>query len=1476
MDPADLDPLREALRTQCKRLREQEEQLGCLYQEVVQSQKRQEDAYAQLASQLSQLAGQVQQLNIASSPPQSAAVPVLATAAAAPVPVAAPPEASQLSGSPANPHLRLSSPERFSGDSGDCRSFLTQCELHFEFQTSAFPSDRSKIAYLISYLSGRAKAWATSEWDRKSAVCNSFPLFVKTFTQIFQTVAPGREAAKALVAMRQGRRSVTDYAIKFRTLAADSGWNQPALVDAFFNGLSERVKDHLTPLDLPCELDALISLASKIDKRLLQRDAMRNRPSLLRPTAPFFRGFSPPQPSPLVSSPVDAEEPMQIGRAELTPEERLRRRNEGRCIYCGQLGHFLANCPVRRSSSTRRTSVMVCSTPSKNRPCRQFSHVTLSSDTLSLSHNALIDSGADANFIDIGLAKKLNLSPVCLDTPSSATALDGRLMYLVTHRTSPVTLTFPDAHSEEISFHVYNAPQHPLVLGYPWLVLHGPHIDWSSGKVLSWGSDCKTRCLAGPTDPGSGGVFTSPEDVDEGEFPDLSAVPECYLDLKQVFNKAKATSLPPHRLYDCAIDLLPGTSPPRGRLYSLSAPEHQAMDDYIQTALKSGIIRQSSSPAGAGFFFVGKKDKTLRPCIDYRGLNDITVKNRYPLPLISTGFELLQGAKIFTKLDLRNAYHLVRIREGDEWKTAFNTPTGHYEYLVMPFGLTNAPAVFQALVNDVLRDFLNKFLFVYLDDILIFSPDLETHKKHVRLVLSKLLQNQLYVKAEKCEFHVPSVSFLGLSVTEGQVSMDPDKVRAVQDWPTPTSRREVQRFLGFANFYRKFIRNFSHIAAPLHALTSSKVQFSWSSPAETAFQRLKRSFTTAPVLTLPDPKQQFVVEVDASDLGAGAVLSQRPGGDNKLHPCAFLSRRFSPAERNYDVGDRELLAIKLALEEWRHWLEGTELPFLVWTDHKNIEYIKTAKRLNPRQARWALFFSRFNFTLSYRPGSKNLKPDALSRLFKEDCVARGVETIIPRSCVVGCVSWEIEEQVRRANQGVEIPPEVPHNRLFVTPDLRGPVITWAHASLVSCHPGSRRTLSRVRERFWWPGMRDDVNEYVSACPVCEQNKSRNAPSAGLLRPLPVPQRPWSDISLDFVTGLPLSEGNTVVMTVVDRFSKMVRFVPLPKLPSAKETAEALLNHVCRVFGFPRNVLSDRGPQFVAQFWRAFCQLMGATVSLTSGYHPQTNGQSERLNQDLETGLRCLASQNPASWSRYVLWVEYAHNTLPSASTGMSPFQCVFGYQPPLFPALEKEVNVPSAMAMIRRCRRMWSRARQNLLRTSQAYKRNADRRRRPAPDFQVGQPVWLSTQDLPLKVESRKLAPRFVGPFPVSKVINPVCVRLKLPRSLRVHPTFHVSKVRPVKTSPLVPPSAPPPPPRFVDGGPVYTVKKLLAARRRGRGFQYLVDWEGYGPEERSWVPSRNIVDPDLIRDYHRDHPPDPGPSGVGHGGGGPVRARRV
>jgi len=368
-------------------------------------------------------------------------------------------------------------------------------------------------------------------------------------------------------------------------------------------------------------------------------------------------------------------------------------------------------------------------------------------------------------------------------------------------------------------------------------------------------------------------------------------------------------------------------------------------------------------------FFIKKKDGSLCLVQDYRALNAVTVKNRYPLPLISELVSQLRGARYFTKLDVRWGFNNVRIKPGDEWKAAFRTNHGLFEPLVMFFRMTNSPATFQTMMNDVFRTVIAEgIVVVYLDDILIFTKTEEEHERVVQRVLEILMEHKLFLCSEKCEFHRKQIEYLGLVISENKVAMDPVKVAGVRKWPVLENRTDVQAFIGFVNFYCRFIQDFSTIARPLFDLTRSNQAWNWGTKEQEAFERLKMAVTTAPTLASPQDSEPFCIEADSSDFASGAILSQQLPGEEKWHLVAFYSKSLSPVERNYEIHDKEMLAIIWALEEWRHFLEGARHPVEIWTDHKNLEYFMTAKKLNHRQAWWSLYLARFDFKLVHRPG----------------------------------------------------------------------------------------------------------------------------------------------------------------------------------------------------------------------------------------------------------------------------------------------------------------------------------------------------------------------------------------------------------------------------------------------------------------------------------------------------------------------------
>ena len=399
--------------------------------------------------------------------------------------------------------------------------------------------------------------------------------------------------------------------------------------------------------------------------------------------------------------------------------------------------------------------------------------------------------------------------------------------------------------------------------------------------------------------------------------------------------------IPPIRQVEFRIDLIPGAAPVAKAPYRLAPSEMQELSSQLQELLSKGFIRPSSSPWGAPILFVKKKDGSMRMCIDYRELNKLTVKNRYPLPRIDDLFDQLQGASFFSKIDLRSGYHQLRVHDDDIPKTAFRTRYGHYEFLVMPFGLTNAPAVFMDLMNRVCRPYLDKFVIVFIDDILIYSKNKQEHEQHLITILQLLRNENLYAKFSKCEFWLRQVQFLGHVVNEEGIHVDPAKVEAVKKWEAPRTPTEVRSFLGLAGYYRRFIENFSKIALPLTQLTQKSKEFVWGHDQEEAFQYLKNRLCNAPVLSLPDGTEDFVVFCDASHQGLGCVLMQR----DKV--IAYASRQLKVHEKNYTTHDLELGAVVFALKIWRHYLYGTKCT--VYTDHKSLQHVFDQKMLNMRQ-----------------------------------------------------------------------------------------------------------------------------------------------------------------------------------------------------------------------------------------------------------------------------------------------------------------------------------------------------------------------------------------------------------------------------------------------------------------------------------------------------------------------------------------------
>jgi hypothetical protein len=994
-----------------------------------------------------------------------------------------------------------------------------------------------------------------------------------------------------------------------------------------------------------------------------------------------------------------------------------------------------------------------------------------------------------------------------------------------------------------------------------------------------------------------------------------SNIPSDYHDYLDVFSKDASNRLPEHRPYDLRIELDDETEIPTGPIYSLSEVEQTALREYIQENLTKGHIRSSSAPGGAPVLFVRKADGSLRLCVDYRRLNRLTRKDKYPLPLISGTLDRLRTAKHFSKLDLRVGYSNVRIADGDEWKTAFRTRYGTYEYLVMPFGLTNAPAAFQRFMNDIFSDLLDVYVVVYLDDILIYSENMADHKKHVQEVLRRLRANDLFCKPEKCEFHASEIEYLGYIIKADGISMDQKKVKAILDWPVPKTVKQIQSFLGFANFYRRFVYAYSNITIPLTRLTKKTVTWNWDTKCQNAFEALKTAFTEAPILHHFDPELPRVVETDASDYAVAAILSHLlPSGE--LKPVAFLSRSLQQAELNYDTHDKELLAIFEAFSDWRHYLEGSEEPIDVVTDHKNLEYFSTTKVLTRRQARWSEYLSRFNLLIRFRPGKQGGKPDALTRrhdvylkrgdsgyaganpqnfkpMFSSEQLRSSLRATYAEEVFLRAGSIADITQTRQLIRDSYIDDEVAQrirsnlgtdqaigwstsddgfllyrNRVYVPPtgDIRLRILRERHDHQLAGHPGQNKTTKSIANEYYWPDLRQSVRQYVQSCITCGRNKPRRHKPYGSLQPLPLPDRPWDSISMDFIEELPNSNGNNSILVVVDRLSKQVVFIPTTVNCSAEDVARLFLIHVFSKHGVPQHVSSDRGSEFVSHFFRSLSALLGITIHFTSGYHPEANGQVERMNQSLEQYLRIYCSYHQDNWDELLPLAEFTHNNTPSDSTGISPFYANKGFNPNLTVYPDSEISSVRARDYAVNIADLQLLLKDELKIAQDRFVRSGNQQRSPPPDLKPGDKVYVLAKHIKTTRPTPKLSEKYIGPYTILAKPSRHAYTVELPRDLRqVHPVFHISQLEPYPEDQFPGRHQSPPPPVEVEGHPEWEIADILDSKidKRFRAkLRYKVKWMGFEGtvEETEWIGADDLENAkDTVRDFHALNPTRPG-----------------
>ena len=825
--------------------------------------------------------------------------------------------------------------------------------------------------------------------------------------------------------------------------------------------------------------------------------------------------------------------------------------------------------------------------------------------------------------------------------------------------------------------------------------------------------------------------------------------------------------------------------------------------------LKKKLIEPSRSPWSSPIVLVRKKDGTIRFCCDYRKLNAVTIKDVYALPRIDDALASLNGNKFFSGLDCFQSYWHLPMDEDSKQKTAFICDEGLFHWNVMSFGLCNAPASYQRYMDAVLAGLKWNTLICYVDDVVVFSKDFKTHLQDLETVLDRFIDANLQLKPSKCHLFKRELIYLGHVISEKGISMDPAKIKAILEMPAPTDKKTVRSFLGMAGYYRAFIRNFAKKCAPLYRLTHEDVEFIWTAEEQACFDLLRADFACEPILCHPNFDHPFIIESDGCDEGLGGILLQRY--DGRDHIIQYISRTLQPAEKKWNVREKEALGILWACEMFRTYILGTEVT--VETDHASLKWLMKVES-PARLVRWALRLSEYNIKIQPKPGRHMTCADALSRLpLKSNIFAHdsenmdealvsdllqlhninltGVEDenmskaqkadpalgIIYRECEKSKTSWHgyyLENNILMHERGGVV--VIPHS-------LRELILSQYHnSSLAGVHMAADKMIHIFKERFTWPGMIGDIKLWVKSCRKCTQNKRDKPREHGLLRPIKS-DSPFQTVGVDVAGPFKRSTyGSKYILVCIDYFTNWIEAIPLKTL-TADETVKAFFKGVISRHGCPSKVITDNATNFNSELYKKLCSTFNIEHVLSPAYHSQANGKAERFIRFLKNSLGTVMNSSMTNWEAMLDNVLFVYRISFSRVLDDSPFFLLYGRDPALpqdlvFGLKSKKTEFNNVddykLKLLKTLRKSYDRLRNHKEMEQAKYKRIYDLTHKDI-QFQIGDKVWVHF-GLPQPGLTTKLLPRFEGPFEVIEKLDSVTYRVM--DDNRVFPS-HVQRMLP-------------------------------------------------------------------------------------------------